>query len=456
MMLNSNTLQGADKTRHTWGRVGVSPAFSPEMRARCPHHPVMYWPLGVMVRLRPHTLRMIALLLAPIIASSASAQIAVRGKTVHTMAGPAIKDGVVLIRDGKIVAVGPADSVTIPQGVKILNAEVVTPGLIDAHATVGLSGMLNQDQDQDQLEHSAPIQPELRALDAYNTHDELVAWVRGFGVTTVHTGHAPGELISGQTLIVKTTGNTVGQAVIVRTAALAVTLGEAAQKSDGKSPGSRGKMMAMLREEFIKAREYVEKHERADAEKPAERQLKYETLARALNGELPLMVTANRMRDIANALRLAREFKLRLWLDGAAEAYMLTDEIKAAGVPVLVHPAMYRAWGERENLTYENAARLRKAGIPIALQSGYESYVPKTRVVLFEAAIAAANGLTFEQALAAITIDAARILGVEKRIGSLEVGKDGDIALYDGDPFEYTSHCVGVIINGRVVSDKPR
>ncbi len=104
----------------------------------------------------------------------------------------------------------------------------------------------------------------------------------------------------------------------------------------------------------------------------------------------------------------------------------------------------------------ETASKLVAAGIPVALQSGYESYVPKTRVVLFEAGVAAANGLTQEQALRTITIDAARILGIDNRVGSLEVGKDGDVALYDGDPLEYTTHCIGTVIEGRVVSDTAR
>jgi imidazolonepropionase-like amidohydrolase len=130
----------------------------------------------------------------------------------------------------------------------------------------------------------------------------------------------------------------------------------------------------------------------------------------------------------------------------------LIDQIKEAGVPVLIHPTMARAVGDRENLSFQTASRLVAAGIPVALESGYESYVPKTRVVLWEAALAAANGLSFEQALATITIDAARILGIDGRVGSLQVGKDGDVALYDGDPFEYTSHCIGVVIEGNVVS----
>jgi len=133
---------------------------------------------------------------------------------------------------------------------------------------------------------------------------------------------------------------------------------------------------------------------------------------------------------------------------------LLIDEIKEAGVPVIVHPLMIRAYGDYKNFSFETPAKLAAAGIPVALQSGYESYVPKIRVVLYEAAIAAANGMTFDQALGTITIEAAKILGIDKRVGSLAVGKDGDVALYDGDPFEYTSHCVGVVIEGKVVSDQ--
>jgi imidazolonepropionase-like amidohydrolase len=362
--------------------------------------------------------------------------------------------------------VGLAGEVQIPEGYKVLSAKVVTPGLVDAHSVVGLAGILNYKHDQDQLEQSNPIQPELRALDAYNAKEELIEWVRGFGVTTLHTGHAPGELISGQTLIVKTVGNTVEDAAIVKTRAIAATLSPTAQKEDNKSPGTRGKMLSMLRGEFLKAQEYLKKQEAAarkipadDKEKqpePPARDLKLEALGQVLQGELPLMVTADRAQDISSALRLAQEFKIKLWLDSASEAYLLIDEIKAAQVPVILHPTMSRGVDEKENLSFETAAKLVKAGIPVALQSGYESYVPKTRVVLFEAGMAAANGLTFEEALGTITIDAARILGLDKRLGSLAVGKDGDVALYDGDPFEYTSHCIGVIINGQVVSEAKR
>lgn len=395
-----------------------------------------------------------------LVTSSAEAQLAVRGKVVHTMAGPPITDGVVVIQDGKISAIGVASQIAVPQGFRTIDAAVVTPGLVDAHSTVGFSGILNQPHDQDQLEHSAPVQPELRAIDGYNAQEDLIEWVRSFGVTTIHTGHAPGELISGQTLIAKTTGRTAADAVIVDARAVAATLGMSAQKAGGKSPGTRGKSMAMLRAEFIKAREYKEKRDRAaaagDKAEPTSRDLRLETLVRVLDGEQPLLVNVQRAQDIASALRLAKEFNFKLWLDGADESYLLIDEIKAAGVPVIIHPTMTRAFGEHENLSMETAAKLVAAGVPVALQSGYEAYVPKTRVVLFEAGVAAANGLTFDQALRTITIDAAKILGIDARVGSLEVGKDGDVALYDGDPLEYTTHCTGTVINGRVVSETVR
>ena len=388
-------------------------------------------------------------------ATVAGETLAIRGRIIHTMAGDPIPDGVVVVTDGRIVAVGPAATVAVPADARVLEAAVVTPGLIDAHCVVGLSGYLNQDQDQDQLDATEPVQPELRALDAYNSRDRLVEWVRGFGVTTLHTGHAPGTLVSGQTMVVKTAA-TAG--VLKPTAMVAVTLGDAGLvQGEKKAPGTRAKSVAMLRTELAKGVEYRRKQADPDREKRPAPDLRLEALARIVAGEWPLLVTADRATDIEAALRVAEEFGIRIVLDSAAESHLLVDRIRAAGVPVILHPTMKRAGsGETENASFETAATLRRAGIPVALQSGYESYVPKTRVVLFEAGVASANGLTIPEALATITIDAARILGVADRIGSLEPGKDADLALFDGDPFEYTSHCTGVVIDGVVVSTEPR
>ncbi|MEI6636331.1 MAG: amidohydrolase family protein [Planctomycetota bacterium] len=384
--------------------------------------------------------------------------VAVYGDTVYTMTGPPIEKGVVLIEAGKITLVGSALDIPVPPEARVLRGKVVTPGLVDAHTIVGLTGYLNQDQDQDQLDKTEPIQPELRAIDSYNPRERLIEWVRGFGVTTIHTGHAPGALVSGQTMIAKTVGESVDDATINPQAMVAVTLGDDARPGDEKkSPGTRSKAVAMLRGELVKTQDYLRKLELADPEKRPDRDLRREVFADVLRGKLPLLVTVNRATDIDAALRIAAEFGIRIVLDSASEAYLVADRIKAAGVPVIVHPSMRRGGsGETENISFETAAILRAKGIPVALQSGFEGYVPKTRVALFEAAIAAANGLTTEQALATITCDAATILGVADRVGSLRPGLDGDVAIFDGDPFEYTTHCTGVVIDGRVVSEEPR
>jgi imidazolonepropionase-like amidohydrolase len=403
---------------------------------------------------------------------AAATPIVVQAKLLRTM-GPAgdITSGLLLIENGKVAAIGTAATMTVPAGAKVITTQVAVPGLIDGRSTVGLSGLLNTKHDSDQLERSAPVQPELRAIDAFNPQDPLVAYVRSLGVTTIHTGHAPGELISGQTLIAKTTGGTVQDCTIVPVAMVAATLGPSTHRPGAQAPGTRAKAVAMLRAELIRAQEYRTKLLRpapeakpaADAtttdgqDKPAggkpARDLRLETLVDVLDRKVPLLITAQSSQDITSALRLAEEFKFRLILDGGAEAYLLTAELKAAGVPVILHPPMARAYGELANSTLEAAALLRKAGIPFCFQAGYEAYVPKTRVVLFEAAIAAANGLGQDAALRAITIDAATLLGIADRVGSLEPGKDADVACYDGDPLEYTTHCTAVIIGGKLMTE---
>lgn len=405
-------------------------------------------------------------LCASSLVASAVAQVAVKAGTLYTMAGEPMTNAVVVITDGKIAAIGPAATTAIPAGYETLEAAVVTPGLIDVRCTVGVSGIANQKQDQDQLESSAPMQPELRAIDAYNPLDPLVAYLRSYGITTVNTGHAPGELISGQTAIFKTRGNTVEEALVVSEAMVVATIGPGASRPGG-APGTRAKTIAMLRDQLIKAQAYQRKLEKpADANDTSDekatkndstRDLRLETLVRVLKRELPLAVTAHRAQDIAALLRVANEFNIRVILDGGAEAFIMLDELKAAGIDVMVHPTMARGYGEMENKSAETAKKLQDAGIRVAIQGGFESYVPKARVVLFEAGVAAGQGnMGMQNALRAITIDAAKILNIDTRVGSVEVGKDGDLALYNGDPLEYTTHCVGVIIEGEVVSREKR
>ena len=389
------------------------------------------------------------------IALPASAQdIAVRGATVYTMAGEPIPDGVVVIEDGVISAVGPASTTPVPEGMRVLSAPVVTPGLIDAHSTVGLAGYLNQDEDQDQLERSAPIQPELRAIDAYNPNERLVTWLRELGITTLHTGHGPGALISGQTMVVKTAGETVEEAVVVPRAMIAANLGTWSLEDGTKSPGTRSKQISLLRSALIEAQNAA--NAKPGKGEPTKRDLMVEAMRDVLDGKVPLMVTAWKQQDILSALRLKEEFGIKLVIDGAADAYMVIDELRTAGVPVILHPPRARQFGDLANASFDTGAKLAAADIPFAYQSGFEGYVPKTRVVLWEAAVGAANGLGMEGALKAITSDAAALLGISDKVGSLEVGKHGDVAMFSGDPFETANHVTGVVIEGVVVSEEPR
>lgn len=381
------------------------------------------------------------------IMTTANAQVAVQGETVYTMSGDPIENGVVLINDGKIEAVGAAASVQIPDGYDVHRAAVVTPGLIDARSVVGLAGYYNQDHDQDQLETTDAVQPELRAVDAYNALEYLVGYLQKNGMTTLHTGHGPGAVVSGQTMLVKTTGRTVNESVIEPSAMLSMTLG-ASVRSNFTTPGTRSKTVAVLRQDLVDASDYAEK--RAEGETQG-RNLKMEALADLLDGEKTAMVYAQRANDIMTALRIQKEFGFPMVLEGAAEAYLVIDEIAESGVPVVIHPTMVRPGGETKNATMETAAKLHEAGVPLAFQSGYEGYVPKTRVARYEAAIAAANGLGMENALYALTAGAADILGVSHRIGSLEEGKDADVVLFTGDPFEYLTRVETVIIDGKVV-----
>lgn len=391
----------------------------------------------------------LTLFLAPAVA--AAADLAVLAGRIHTQAGDAIEDGVILIRDGRVAAVGRQGEIDLPPGIRRLEAAVVTPGLIDARTVVGLAGYMNQPHDQDQLERSAPMQPQLRATDAYNARERLVDWLRGLGVTTLHTGHGPGALISGQTMIVKTRGGNVDEAMLKSPAMLAAHLGPGAFGAENGSPGTRAKQIALLRQQLIKAGEYRDQRARAKADEKPPRDLELEALVEVLEGRLPLLVSAHREQDLRSALRLREEFGIPLVLDGAAEAYLMTDAIAAAGVPVLLHPPMARQFGELENASFASARLMHEAGIPFALQSGFESYVPRTRVVLWEAAIAASYGLPFAEALASVTSQAASILGIADRVGSIEIGKDGDLVLFNGDPFEYTSQVIGVVIEGELL-----
>lgn len=378
------------------------------------------------------------------LSATATAQIAVKADTIYTMSGSPVANGIILIKDGKIEAVG--QNLSIPSNYKTYTAKIVTPGFVDARSSIGLSGAYNIPSDQDQIEKSGPFQPELRAIDAYNPEDKLIDFVLRNGTTTVHTGHGIGALASGQTMIVKTKKGLTDDVMIKPVAMVAITIGGSVS-SNFQSPGTKSKQIAMLRAELLKAQQAM-KAAQKDTSKVAD--LRQQTLQQLLRSELKALISANTAVEIMSAIRLAKEFNLKLVIEGAAEGYRLIDQIKTSKAEVIVHPTMARAGGPMLNMTMENASILTRAGIPVSIESGFEGYVPKTRIILYEAAVALRNGLSYDDALRAITTIPAKLLGIDNRVGSIEKGKDADIVLFNGDPFEYTTKACVVIVDGKV------
>ncbi len=393
-------------------------------------------------------------LLAPVSVGWA-APLRIEGDEVRLVSGPSIENGAVLVDGGRIVAVGPADSLPTYPGATVLHAAVVTPGIVDAWATAGLTGPLNHGPDQDHAESNLPVRPDLRVLDAYNPRDPLLAWLRGFGVTTLHVGPSPGQPVSGRTLIVENRVGDVDSLALNPDAFVVMSLGDATKdRFSGSGASSRMGSAATIRQALVEAREYSARRTLPLADRPPT-DLGLDALAEVLQHKRRVLVHAHRADDILTALRISKEFELDIVLAGAAEAWQVADEIAAAGVPVLVGPVMARSWreGDQRNSSFACASILADAGVRVAFMSGYEAYVPKVRVVLWEAAIAGANGLGPARTLQALTLDAAEILGIADEVGSLEVGKRADIVLFDGDPFEYTSHVCGVVVGGEVVGE---
>jgi imidazolonepropionase-like amidohydrolase len=390
-----------------------------------------------------------SLLLVFLALQPASAEdIVILADVLHT-AGPAgvIRDGAVVIADGRISAVGRRDELRLPADATTHRAAVVTPGLIDTRTTLGLSGMFNVPSDQDHDELTGASQAQLRAIDSYNPSEPLIGYVRAHGVTAVHATPGDSNVIAGQGAVFKTAGDTVEAAVLKPVASMLFNLGEtpkAAYAEKVQPPGTRMATAAIIRQALLDAAHYAE-HGAQDGKTD----LALEALARVVAGELPAVFTAHREDDIATALRIGREFGIVVWIQYATEGYLARDALAESGSSVLAGPALQRLRGlESLNASLENAALLRDAGVPVTFSTGHEAYVPKQRVLLFEIAVAVANGFPADAAIRAATIDAATLLGVNDRIGSIERGKDADLVLFDGDPFEYTSHVTAVFIDG--------
>ncbi len=405
-------------------------------------------------------------IMALAVALPAHAQsLAVTADHLYTMdAGPQGGPGLVLIRDGKIEDVRTGAGIAAPSGYKVIHGAYVTPGLIDAYTSTGVSGAYNIPADQDQDEATDPNTADVNVRDSLNPEDLLYRYVNAYGVTTMQITPGPRNPIAGAAGIFKTAGpnspfRTVDQLTVKLNSAMVFNLGDTPKETYGKNhkaPVTRMKTAEMIREALSQAKQYQDKwdkwkQEGSDPTKEPALDTKLAALAGVASGKISAIFNVYRADDIDTAIRIGTEFHLKYMLASVTEGYLIREKIRAAAVPCLAGPVMQPFEDlQTSNATYENAALLEQAGIPVAIMTGYTGYVPKSRILLFETAIAAANGLGIEPALRAITISPAKILGIDERTGSLTKGKDADVVVFDGDPFEYTSQVQQVLVQGEV------
>lgn len=377
-----------------------------------------------------------------------------------TMAGPAFV-GDVAIENGKIVAVGQSLSYSDAE-VRDVTGMTVMPGIVDPHCHIGMWEDAMGFEGADGNECTNPITPELRAIDAINPYDRCFEEAVAGGVTTCVTGPGSANVIGGQFVAIKTHGDSVEDMVLRFPVAVKAAFGENPKRvynGKNQTPSTRMATAALMRKALVEAQEYNEKLERgkADPEKMPERNLGKEILARVIRRELPMKIHAHRADDILTAIRICREFKLRYTLDHCTEGYLITDKLKEAldedCEGIIVGPLLTdRSKIELKNLSFKAPKVLEQAGIEYAMMTDHpvtpEQYLPICT------AIAVREGASEEGALKAITINAAKITGIADRVGSIEVGKDADIAVFSGHPFDFRSRCVLTLVNGKVAHEE--
>ncbi len=377
--------------------------------------------------------------------TQATAQtIAITGGTVYPISGPKIENATVLIRDGRIAAVG--GNVQVPAGAQQVNAtgKWVTPGLIDAATQIGLTEIGAVEGTNEGRFRGDEVAAAFNVLEGVNPASQLIPVTRIEGITTVLSGPG-GGLISGQAVALDLWGDRIEDMVIKSPAALVGQINEFAKGTGG---GSRAGVMARLRRLFADAREYERR--RADYQRSQMQQLSapvadLEALLPVLKGELPMVITANRRSDIENALRLAREYNLKLVIDGAVEGWQMAGELAAAKVPVMINPLTDIPSYDGLSPRLDNAAILSKAGVQVIVAS-FDSH--NSRDIKQLAGNAVAYGMDWDAALAAVTLNPATALGIGDRYGSLDVGKVADVVVWSGDPFEFSSAAEKVFIRG--------
>lgn len=380
------------------------------------------------------------------------------GGRIKTMAGEDMEEGYIRIADGKIAEIGRRDEMknhpaSHEKTLEIRNG-LIMPGIIEAHCHMGITEEKKGMEGDDCNETVNPITPYLRAIDAINTMDAAFDDAVRAGITSAMIGPGSSNVVGGQFAFLKTKGRRADDLVVKAPAAMKVAFGENPKvnySGQGKSPSTRMAIAAMLRQELTRAVEYADNKKAAEEKGEAfQRDFALECWLPVLNREIPLKAHVHRADDIFTAIRIAREFNLRMTLDHCSEGHLIAEELAAEGFPAIVGPDLAsRNKIEVQNMAFKTVGILNRAGLLTAITTDHP--VSLIASLPLCAGLAVKAGLPLEEGYRAITINAARICGVADRVGSLEVGKDADIAIFTGNPMEVFTGILYTIIDGNIV-----
>lgn len=383
------------------------------------------------------------------------------GGLIKTMAGRDIRDGCIRIQDGKIAEIGRRDEVKFHpapcEQVIEIREGLIMPGMIEAHCHMGITEEKKGTEGDDCNETVDPVTPYLRALDAVNTMDAAFDDAVRAGITSAMIGPGSSNVVGGQFAFLKTRGRRVDDLVVKAPAAMKVAFGENPKvnySGQGKSPSTRMAIAAILRQELTRARAYGERKRKAlESGEEFEEDFTLECWLPVLGGEIPLKAHVHRVDDIFTAVRIAREFGLKMTLDHCSEGHLIAEELAGEGFPAIVGPDLAsRNKIEVQNMAFKTVGVLNRAGVMTAITTDHP--VSLIQSLPLCAGLAVKSGLALEEGYKAVTIHPAIICGVADRVGSLEVGKDADIAIFTGNPMEVFTQTLYTIIDGRVVYDR--
>lgn len=383
------------------------------------------------------------------------------GGLIKTMAGRDISDGCIRIENGKIAEIGSRDEIAFHpapcERVIEIKDGLIMPGIIEAHCHMGITEEKTGVEGDDCNETVDPVTPYLRAVDAINTMDAAFDDAVRAGITGAMIGPGSSNVVGGQFAFLKTRGRRVDDLVVKAPAAMKVAFGENPKvnySGQGKSPSTRMAIAALLRKELTRAAVYAEQKEKAQKEGEAfEENFTLECWLPVLRREIPLKAHVHRVDDIFTAVRIAKEFQLKMTMDHCSEGHLVAKELAAEGFPAIVGPDLAsRSKIEVRNMAFKTVGVLSHAGVMTAITTDHP--VSLIQSLPLCAGLAVKSGLGLEEGYKAITIHPAVICGVEDRVGSLEAGKDADIAIFTGNPMEVFTETLYTIINGEVVYEK--